>query len=233
MRAAETPFAPKTPDPSLNREGSSCLIPVRAPLLRKYRFKESDLDLPEVQDFCCGPNPWEQEVAVWIKSRTGDNSVLEDVNRYGLEVWLYRTEAGDLVGYSSLGTNTWSLPMPDGPKHLINYLPFLGVHQNFQGEPKDAPRDDKYAYQILDDLIEYAAARTATHPALQPYIGLSVDGRNRRAIQFYLNRGFADTKSPRKDKKSGVVYERMVLNISSLVTSPLPSPPPDEAGGPG
>jgi hypothetical protein len=55
-------------------------------LLKKYRFKETDLDLAEVQNFFCGPHRWEEEVAAWIKSRSGDNSVLEDIRQFGIEV---------------------------------------------------------------------------------------------------------------------------------------------------
>jgi ribosomal protein S18 acetylase RimI-like enzyme len=109
--------------------------------------------------------------------------------------------------------------LPDGPKHLISYIPFVGVHERFQGEPKDAARDDKFAYQILDDLIEYAAEKTAARTDLHPVIGLSVDRDNKRAIKFYLNRGFVDARSPRTDRHTGVVYERMFLNIESLVQS--------------
>jgi hypothetical protein len=106
--------------------------------LAKFRFKEADLDLPEIQSFTCGPNRWDEEVATWIKSREGDNSVLVDIQRFGIEVWLYRTEEGELVGFSSLGENTWRFPLPKGPKHLISYIPFIGVHERFQGEPRDA-----------------------------------------------------------------------------------------------
>jgi hypothetical protein len=154
------------------------------PLLTKTRFQESDVDRPEVQSFTCGPNRWDVEVSTWIKSHSGECSVLEDIKQFGIEVWLYWTEAGRLVGFSSLGENRWSLPMPHGPKHLINYIPFIGVHQDFQGQPRDAARDDRFAYQILDDLIEYAAAKTATRPDLHPYIGLSVERENTKAIRF-------------------------------------------------
>lgn len=191
-------------------------------LLRKYRFTEADLERPEIQTFDCGPNRWDVEVATWIKSRSGDNSVLEDIKTFGIEVWLYRTEEGELVGFSSLGENAWSLPPPKGPKHRISYIPFIGVRREFHGEPKDAAREDKFAYQILDDLIEYAAAKTAQRKDLTPVIGLSVERENTRAIRFSLNRGFVDAKTPRKDKRTGVVYERMFLNIAGLVASPVP-----------
>ncbi len=134
-------------------------------------------------------------------------------------MWLYRTDAGELVGFSSLGENTWSFPLPKGPKHRISYIPFIGVHERFQGEPRDAARDDKFAYQILDDLIEYAAEKTAARSDLYPVIGLSVDQQNTRAIRFYLNRDFVDAKSPREDRTTGLIYARVFLNIEGLVQS--------------
>jgi ribosomal protein S18 acetylase RimI-like enzyme len=105
---------------------------------------------------------------------------------------------------------------PKGPKHWISYIPFIGIHTKFQGEPKDAARDDKFAYQILDDLIEYAVTKTD----VEPYIGLSVERENRRAIRFYENRDFVDVKTPRTDKTTRVVYDRMLLSIANLVSRP-------------
>jgi ribosomal protein S18 acetylase RimI-like enzyme len=190
-------------------------------LLTKFRFKESDLQLPEILGFDCGPERWNREVATWIKSPDGDNSVLLDMKQWSIEVWLYRTEDGQLVGFASLGKNQWSLPPPKGPKHWINYIPYIGVQKKFQGEPTDAARDDKFAYQILDDLIEYAATKTD----VEPYIGLSVDRENRRAIRFYENRDFVDAKTPRKEKATGVIYDRMLLGITKLVPRPGPVGP--------
>jgi ribosomal protein S18 acetylase RimI-like enzyme len=185
------------------------------PRLTRFRFKESDLQLPEIKGFDCGPERWNVEVATWIKSPDGDNSVLVDMKQWNTEVWLYRTDGGELIGYASLGKNQWSLPPPKGPKNWINYIPFIGVHKKLHGEPKDAARDDKFAYQILDDVIEYAATRTD----VKPYIGLSVDRDNRRAIKFYENRGFVNVETPRTDKETKVVYERMLLNIENLVAA--------------
>jgi hypothetical protein len=185
----------------------------------------ADLDRPEVQQFYCGQERWEREVADWIKSRTGDNSVLEDMKQFDTKVWLYWTERGDLVGYSSLGENTWSLPLPKGPKQLISYIPFIGIQQHFQRQPADVGRDGKFAYRILDDLIERVADKTVLRPDLQPFIGLSVDQDNKKAIKFYENRNFANTNCPKKDKNTGVVYDRMVLNIATIVATRTTSPP--------
>ncbi len=55
-------------------------------LLRKSRFTEADLDLPEVQNFSCGPNRWDLGVAIWIQSRSGENSALQDIKDYRIEV---------------------------------------------------------------------------------------------------------------------------------------------------
>ena len=187
--------------------------------LKRYRLRETDLDLPEVQAFSCGPDRWDIEVATWIKSRSGSNSALEDMRQFGTEVWLYRTEEGELVGCASLGENTWSFPPPKGPKMLINYIPFMGLVQAFQGKPDGVAKDDKFAYQIIDDVIEYAVEKTAGRPDLSPAVGLSVDRDNKRAIRFYMNRGFVDAKTPRTDKTTNVVYDRMFLNIESLVDS--------------
>ena len=158
-------------------------------LLTKYTFSEADIGLPEVQAFDCGDDPWDLEVAEWIKSPSGDNSVLEDMKQFGTEVWLHRDEDGQLVGYSSLGQTKYTWPVGTKKKETVNVIPFIGVQKEFQGEPKDAEdRNDKYAYQILDELLSYAAGIRNRFPL----IALSVDVRNTRAIKFYRHRGFED-----------------------------------------
>lgn len=184
-------------------------------LLTKYPFSEADIALPEVQAFHCGDEPWDLEVAEWIKSRTGDNSVLVDVNTFGTEVWLYR-EAGTLIGYASLGERMFTWPLRSKKKELVSVIPFIGVQKQFQGEPRDAERDDKYAYQILDDLLANAAekAMSGKHFAL---VTLSVDDRNKRAIRFYECREFVDLKIPRLDPDKGITYTRMARGLDDLV----------------
>jgi len=186
--------------------------------LKKYQFKESDTATPEIQAFDCGDERWEREVSSWIKSPSGQNSVVEDMRQFGIAVWLYRAD-GELVGFASLGENTWSFPPPKGPKRRICYIPFIGIQKKFWGEPKDS--DDKYSSQILDDVIECAVAQMHVYPA----IGLSVDRDNVRAIRFYEKRGFTNAKSPRTDKTTGVVYERMFMIISNLREAPAPDQP--------
>ncbi len=180
-------------------------------LLKKTPFSAADLTLPEVQTFSCGDERWELEVAEWIRSPSGSNSALEDMKIHGTEVWLHWTEEGKLVGVSSLGESRWSWPPPKGPKRLINIIPCVGVHRNFQGEPKDAPPEERFAAQILDHLIYEAT--TKTHR--DPLIGLMVDEKNGRAIRFYEKAGFQRLV---KTHRSGeVTYLRMALDISTLM----------------
>jgi hypothetical protein len=54
-------------------------------LLTKFRFKESDWQLPEILGFDCGPERWNLEVATWIKSPDGDSSVLLDMKQRDIE----------------------------------------------------------------------------------------------------------------------------------------------------
>ena len=177
-------------------------------LLTKYPFSEADIALPEVQAFDCGDDPWDLEVAEWIESRSGDNSVLEDMKQFGTEVWLYRDEDGLLVGYSSLGQTKYTWPVGTKKKETVSVIPFIGVQRGFRGEPRDAvDRNDKYAYQILDDLLAYAAGIKTRFPL----VALSVDDRNTRAIRFYRHRGFVDLKIPKV--VAGVSYMRMAIPL--------------------
>jgi hypothetical protein len=180
--------------------------------LSKTRFKASDVDRPEVQAFDCGTERWELEVSTWIKSRQGTNSVVVDMEKFGTEVWLYWSEQNELVGCASWGENFWSYPPPNGKKQKINYIPYMGIQKSFWGQPKTGNKNDQFSYQIIDDIIEYSCAKTH----LLPVIGLSVDQGNARAIKFYESRGFVTANSPRQDKCTGVIYERMFLNITSL-----------------
>lgn len=185
-------------------------------LLTKTPFTEADLSLPEIQSFHCGEERWDKEVAEWIKAPAGENSVVEDMKRYGTEVWLYRDDQSKLVGFSSLGQTKYTWPVGSKKKEKVNVIPFIGVHADFKGEPKDAERDDKYAYQILDDLLATAADR-ALESGVYALIVLSVDDQNRRAIRFYENREFVDLKIPREDAEKGIVYLRMARQLDDLV----------------
>src|SRR5437588_494581 len=68
--------------------------------------------LSRVKDFECGTQPWEVEVSDWIKAPRGAGGALDDMANLGTRVWLYETEADELVGYGSLGETFWRWPDP-------------------------------------------------------------------------------------------------------------------------
>lgn len=94
----------------------------------------------------------------------------------------------------------------------------MGVRRSFWGQPQGGDKNDQFSHQIIDDIIEYST--TKIH--LVPAIGLSVDQGNERAIRFYEGRGFITANSPRQDKDTGVIYERMFMNIESLICKANP-----------
>jgi hypothetical protein len=120
---------------------------------------EADIDLPEVQQFHCGDERWEREVAEWLRARTGASSVLEDIHRFGTEVWLYRLPNGDVVGVGSLGSTVYTWPPKSKKKEMVSLIPMVGIQHQFKGEPRGVPREDRYASLILEDLIASAAQR--------------------------------------------------------------------------
>jgi len=185
--------------------------------LVKYRFEESDADRPDIQNFFCGNSRFELEVSEWIKSKSGDNSAIEDMKKYGTEVFRYHREGDEaLVGFGSIGQQECSWPPPKSKrKEVVSYLPYVGVREDFKGQPDDAPRDEQYAYQIIDDLITYAASKTGRFPVV---MGV-VDEKNTRSLAFLKYRGFVDLKMDRKSSEA--VYKRVGLVIDDRVIDPV------------
>jgi ribosomal protein S18 acetylase RimI-like enzyme len=75
-------------------------------------------------------------------------------------------------------------------------------HSRFQGEPKQLPLEERYAYRIMADLISKAASQGPT------ILGLFVDKRNTRAIAFYNRIGFQSLPD------EGGAYMKMYLDLS-------------------
>ncbi len=169
------------------------------PVLRVRPFS-ADL-LPEVQGFHCGDEPWQLEVADWLKASTSDDCAIRWLER-GTRVWLYTTEEDALVGYGSLGTTTWRWPPPSGPEETVSIIPSFGVQTLYQGEPKDAPPEERYACQIMADLVARAKEEDTR------ILGLFVDRRNARAIAFYQRVGFHALPD------EGRQYIRMFLDLT-------------------
>jgi len=161
------------------------------------RFSPSLLDA--VRDFHCGSDPWEVEVAQWIKEPEADDCAVAWM-RCGTEVWLYRTDDGQVVGYGSLGTSMWRM-QHSAPREPVCIIPAFAVASRFKGEPRSRPPEQRYAAQIMGDLIAKAAS-------LGPRIlGLFVDKRNARAIAFYRRLGFQSIPD------DGGQYMRMFLDL--------------------
>jgi ribosomal protein S18 acetylase RimI-like enzyme len=156
--------------------------------------------LSEVRDFFCGDEPWQVEVAQWIKDATLDDGAVRWM-QHGTKVWLYRTNAGELIGFGSLGTTKWRMRR-DAPRESVGIIPAFAVALRFQGEPKHLPPEERYAARIMGDLISKAGS-------LGPKIvGLFVDKRNVRAIAFYNRIGFQALPD------EGAPYLKMYLDLS-------------------
>jgi GNAT superfamily N-acetyltransferase len=167
------------------------------PLRSSIPFTE-DLS-SRVQGFSCGDNPWEIEVAQWIQLPRGSGGALDAMEDQSTEVWLYETEAGELVGYTSLGSTEWAYPNPrKGARISLQIIPCLGIRKEFQGKPPSpTPREERYAWRIFEDLLDKAISRKRD----RRWLGLLVHQQNEKAIAFYRHFGFADYGA-RKDYKS-------------------------------
>lgn len=140
--------------------------------------------LGDVQDFCSGHEPWQTEVDQWIKD---DPAAADRVSSYfdkDLDIWLYRNEDKEVVGFGSLGISEWKWPPPDGPRTEIAIIPYVAVQQRFQGKPDGIAKEERYAGQIIGHLIDEARERG------YDTLGLHVNRDNYRAISFYERWGF-------------------------------------------
>src|SRR5260221_1743841 len=174
--------------------------------LRKSRFTPQDVRLRAVRHFTCGTEEWELEVSDWIKG-----PVLHDMGR-GCEVWLYFKRQGErnhLVGFGSLGEPPWKYP-PSTPLHP-NIIPNVAVALRFRGKPA-GPWNQRYAYQIMSDLISEAAAHADRSPLLMLY----VHPQNLRAIRFYEKIGFEPFHKVYLDKAKNVSYRSMILDLAAV-----------------
>ncbi len=172
-------------------------------ILRKSLFSEQLL--PLVQDFDCGDEPWEREVADWIKAPLGAHGALDemDAGLRSCRVWLYAEQPNEVVGFGSLGPSRW--PSPIGP---INLIPNVGMRRQYHGQPgPPAPIEERFSMQIMRDLIDEA------HKLGQsPLLALYVHPQNAKAIRLYTRLGFRNYSKTWTDPQSGVVYQGMILD---------------------
>jgi GNAT superfamily N-acetyltransferase len=147
-------------------------------------------------------------VSDWIKAPRGAGGVLDELD-HGAEVWLYLTEAGDLVGFGSLARTMQRWPGPKDPQILASVIPMLGVDRHFWGQPPGPP-EDRYSAQLLDDRVAEARTLRSERPILVLYVHVD----NLRGIRFYERSGFTALHKPYTDRPSGWQYRRMILTLT-------------------
>jgi hypothetical protein len=174
--------------------------------------------LPRVADFECGNEPWEKEVADWIRMppESGDGALFWS-NR-GTTIWLYETSAGEVIGFASLGVSHWEMRhsvtnvRSDRP---IQIIPALAIQTRFQGFPKDVPKELRYSSRILSDVIAIATERCNLEK-YPPLLALYVHERNERAIKLYQRPEYGFVKLGNKPNRDG--YWKMYVDVSDANT---------------
>jgi len=167
--------------------------------------------LAKVQGFDCGTEVWQTEVSGWIKKPRGAGGALDEMENGGLQVWLYATDDGQLVGFGSLGAGMQRWPGTKDPEIQVSVIPFMGIDRKFWGQPAAVEWQERYSAQILRNLIAEAMQTRDSRPILK----LLVYEANTAAIRLYERAGFKEYHKPRKDKDSGLLYKRMALDLTS------------------
>ena len=160
--------------------------------------------LAKVEDFDCGDEPHERELAEWIKTES-----VTALAR-GTQVWLYATSEKEIVGFGSLGTSNWNYPDPSAKRLAVAVIPAVAIQKKWWGKP-DGPREERYSAQILDHLILEAAKLVLAVPVL----GLFVHPANVRACKVYERSGFQAFSRTYTDETTGVTYRSMLRLLSS------------------
>ncbi|MEQ1903922.1 MAG: hypothetical protein ABL888_07055 [Pirellulaceae bacterium] len=107
-------------------------------------------------------------------------------------MWLYRTGAGLLVGFGSLGVTRRRWPPPNGSYSNILILPMLGLDYRYHGKPPD--KEMRYSNQIISHLryeaIQIYSEYKKANKSILPILSLFVHRENKKAIRLYEKFGF-------------------------------------------
>ena len=172
------------------------------------RIAFDDTLLPKVEAFDCGSELWQLEVSEWIKGPRGSDGAINDIEN-GTSVWLYANEAGEVVGFGSLGESVQRWPGPKDLKIPASAIPFMAVERKFWGQPPGS-WETRYATQILLDIV----AEAQLHRNARKILKLLVYEGNMAAIKLYKRVGFVEFHQPRKDP-NGLLYKRMALDLTA------------------
>jgi hypothetical protein len=158
---------------------------------RLTRHSFSAADLVDLQDFHCGDEPYEIEVADWLKGpdEPGRDCAVNSIKHPDKpsRVWLYKIDT-EIVGFGALAKSKWRWTGKNNdPSIPLSVIIWVAVQKKFWGKP-EGPKEERFSALILGDLIAEAQEDAKTHPV----VGLFVHKGNNRAIKFYKDAGFSD-----------------------------------------
>lgn len=159
-----------------------------------------------------GSEPYQAELGTWLDTDA------EFAMSRGTRVWAYATPAGEIVGYSSLGTSRWTYPDAKSKKETVVIIPAVALRREYWGEPKADDKRNRFASQIMSHLLTNAER----WPGEPPAVGLYVHPANNAAIKLYHRFGFQLFHTSYFDKTSGVTYFGYVRPIARQSESATP-----------
>lgn len=137
----------------------------------------------------------------------GETGALDDmVLRPGNQVWLYAEASVGAVGFGAIGITSWRIPDPRKSAWVQHpHILYVGVDVRFRGKPADVAPEERYASQIMRDLI--SSAKIAVPHA--EYVSLTVHAEN-PSRRFHERFGFRLLEKAKPVIINGQSYVKMV-----------------------